>query len=231
MTHLIFIFILILNKIWNIRFTKKFSKLVSNLKKKFPGKGSGSLIGGYLMKAFGTRPTYRIFAVVTLITGLMYYIFNVAYLNKRPQVEGNDIVKKKPKNVENQNGIEAGIIEIALEEKKKYGNEEKEKEPNNMDGIDNEAFSREQEIKYSEDGDELKNNMEAINNAKNLDKIEKIATEESRKKFGAKRLKKTQNDERDRTKENSKQNGTTNPGFEGDENRYNVTVESHPDNK
>ncbi|KOC65506.1 Major facilitator superfamily domain-containing protein 6-A [Habropoda laboriosa] len=86
------------------------------------GKGSGSLIGGYLMKAYGTRPTYRIFAVVTLITGIMYYIFNVAYLKKRPQVEGNDIVKKKPKHVENQNGLDIGLEEI---------------------GVDNQAFTKE----------------------------------------------------------------------------------------
>ncbi|CAK9801932.1 Major facilitator superfamily domain-containing protein 6-A [Anthophora quadrimaculata] len=79
------------------------------------GKGSGSLIGGYLMKAYGTRPTYRIFAVITLITGIMYYIFNVAYLKKRPQVEGNDIVKKKPKHVKNQNGLEIGLEEIGID--------------------------------------------------------------------------------------------------------------------
>ncbi|CAK9816623.1 Major facilitator superfamily domain-containing protein 6-A [Anthophora plagiata] len=79
------------------------------------GKGSGSLIGGYLMKAYGTRPTYRIFAVITFITGIMYYIFNVTYLKKRPQVEGNDIVKKKPKHVENQNGLEIGLEEIGID--------------------------------------------------------------------------------------------------------------------
>lgn len=109
------------------------------------GKGSGSLIGGYLMKAFGTRPTYRIFAVITLITGMMYYIFNVAYLKKRPQVEGNDIVKKKPKKMANQNGLENGTIEIGMEEKQQQRNEEKEKESKNVAGVDNQAFTRDQE--------------------------------------------------------------------------------------
>lgn len=59
------------------------------------GKGSGSLIGGYMMKAFDTRPTYRIFAVACTITGLLYFLFNKFYLRKILQVEGNDIVKKK----------------------------------------------------------------------------------------------------------------------------------------
>ncbi|XP_017757430.1 PREDICTED: major facilitator superfamily domain-containing protein 6 [Eufriesea mexicana] len=191
------------------------------------GKGAGSLIGGYLMKAFGTRPTYRIFAVITLITGVMYYIFNVAYLKKQPQVEGNDIVKKKPKKVENQNGLESGIIEIGLEEKKQSQNEEKKNEPNNLAGIDNQAFIKEQET-----GNERTKDIEAINNAKNLDKIEKVPFEDSgKKKFGAKRLKKIQTDERDRAKECSKQNGTTNPGFESDRFRCNVTVERQPEDK
>lgn len=50
------------------------------------GKGAGSLIGGYMMKAFGTRPTYRIFAVACTITGIVYFLFNQFYLRKRPQV-------------------------------------------------------------------------------------------------------------------------------------------------
>ncbi|XP_076303330.1 uncharacterized protein LOC143221741 isoform X2 [Lasioglossum baleicum] len=192
------------------------------------GKGSGSLIGGYLMKAFGTRPTYRIFAALTLITGVMYYIFNVAYLKKRPQTEGNDIVKKKPKKMENQNGgVEPAIIEMAMEEKKP-SDESKENESNNLSGIDNQAFS-----KGSENGNELRdednrsaNNMETINNAKNLDQIEK-AEDNSRKKL--KKTKKTE--ERMKTKECSRQNGTTNPGYDDEQDRCNVTIESQPDDK
>ncbi|CAL7943469.1 unnamed protein product [Xylocopa violacea] len=197
------------------------------------GKGSGSLIGGYLMKAFGTRPTYRIFAVMTLITGIMYYIFNVAYLKKRPQVEGNDIVKKKPKNVENQNGLESGIIEIGLVEKKQPANEEKKADPGNLTGIDNQAFIGEQEGTKTtkEMQNQRMNNMKAVNNARNLDKIEKMPSEEGKKKFGAKRLKKVQADERDRAKECPKQNGTTNPSFESEQDRCNVTIERQPEEK
>jgi predicted MFS family arabinose efflux permease len=50
------------------------------------GKGAGSLIGGYMMTAFGTRPTYRVFAVACTITGIFYFLFNQFYLRKRPQV-------------------------------------------------------------------------------------------------------------------------------------------------
>jgi hypothetical protein len=39
-----------------------------------------------MMKAFDTRPTYRIFAVACTITGLLYFLFNKFYLRKRPQV-------------------------------------------------------------------------------------------------------------------------------------------------
>ncbi|KAJ1527129.1 hypothetical protein ONE63_008663 [Megalurothrips usitatus] len=44
------------------------------------GKGAGSLIGGYLMKAVGTRNTYRVFAAGSLGAGLVYFLFNRFYL-------------------------------------------------------------------------------------------------------------------------------------------------------
>ncbi|KAF2883909.1 hypothetical protein ILUMI_22294 [Ignelater luminosus] len=59
------------------------------------GKGAGSLIGGYSMKTFGTRATYRIFAAAAAITGILYFIFNHFYMKKRPS-EGTDITKKDP---------------------------------------------------------------------------------------------------------------------------------------
>ncbi|PZC75174.1 hypothetical protein B5X24_HaOG206589 [Helicoverpa armigera] len=59
------------------------------------GKGAGSLIGGYLMKFFGTRPTYQIFAGATFITGCIYYLFNTFYLRKRAVVYDDDFCKKK----------------------------------------------------------------------------------------------------------------------------------------
>ncbi|XP_022822081.1 uncharacterized protein LOC111353335 [Spodoptera litura] len=66
------------------------------------GKGAGSLIGGYLMKFFGTRPTYQIFAGATFITGCIYYLFNKFYLRKRAVSYDDDFCKKKqtPADVE-----------------------------------------------------------------------------------------------------------------------------------
>ncbi|CAG4978357.1 unnamed protein product [Parnassius apollo] len=60
------------------------------------GKGAGSLIGGYLMKFVGTRPTYQIFALATFLTGCIYYLFNKFYIGKRSHDDGNDICKKIP---------------------------------------------------------------------------------------------------------------------------------------
>ncbi|XP_045778089.1 uncharacterized protein LOC123875991 [Maniola jurtina] len=61
------------------------------------GKGSGSLIGGYLMKFFGTRPTYQLFAAAMFVTGCLYYLFNQFYIRKRTKlIDESDICKKKP---------------------------------------------------------------------------------------------------------------------------------------
>ncbi|XP_028178185.1 uncharacterized protein LOC114365743 [Ostrinia furnacalis] len=61
------------------------------------GRGAGSLIGGYLMKYFGTRPTYQIFAASTFITGCIYFLFNKFFIRKRvTSTDADDICKKKP---------------------------------------------------------------------------------------------------------------------------------------
>ncbi|XP_031336039.1 uncharacterized protein LOC116165602 isoform X2 [Photinus pyralis] len=57
------------------------------------GKGSGSLVGGYLMKYVGTRTTFQIFSAVAAVTGLIYFCFNHFYMKKWPS-EGRDITKK-----------------------------------------------------------------------------------------------------------------------------------------
>lgn len=67
---------------------------------KISGKGSGSLIGGYLMKFVGTRPTYQIFAAATFITGCVYYLFNKFCIGKGAMGDENDICKKKPTSVD-----------------------------------------------------------------------------------------------------------------------------------
>ncbi|XP_011309592.1 uncharacterized protein [Fopius arisanus] len=128
------------------------------------GKGAGSLIGGYLMTAFGTRPTYQIFAVVCLITGLIYFFFNLFYLKKRPQVEGNDIVKKKPK----VQGQLADVIDTTDK------NEAKMMEA--MEGIENLAFTDEFPMVNLNEPPSAKA-LETANNAKNLDNIERMPEE------------------------------------------------------
>ncbi|KAK5639361.1 hypothetical protein RI129_011853 [Pyrocoelia pectoralis] len=57
------------------------------------GKGSGSLVGGYLMKYIGTRSTFQVFAAVAAVTGMVYFCFNHFYMRKWPS-EGRDITKK-----------------------------------------------------------------------------------------------------------------------------------------
>ncbi|XP_030027566.2 uncharacterized protein LOC115445436 [Manduca sexta] len=68
------------------------------------GKGSGSLIGGYLMKFFGTRPTYQMFAGATFITGCIYYLFNKFYIRKRSTGDDSSIckIKQAPADVESR---------------------------------------------------------------------------------------------------------------------------------
>lgn len=57
----------------------------------FLGKGSGSLVGGYLMKSVGTRATYQIFSAVTLVTGCLYYAFNHIYIVKGKREQDKDV--------------------------------------------------------------------------------------------------------------------------------------------
>lgn len=182
------------------------------------------------MKAFGTRPTYQIFAVISLVTGLIYFFFNALYLKKRPQVEGNDIVKKKPKTrmTGNQNGglDRGGIVEIPLDDEKERQRQVKEIEKKSIEdglGIENENFVKEKDdydddngevsqIKDTKDTKDTKD-LESIRNAKNLERVEKstISTK------GQEKI--------------EVQNGSVNPNFiedEKDEER-DVTIEIRPD--
>lgn len=145
------------------------------------------------MKGVGTRPTYQIFAVATLLTGLMYFVFNVTYLKKRPQVEGNDIVKKEPKKKKTttttagQNDLENGSVEIVSKEEKKTKTKQNQKiaaatataatdKEKIAQGYNNKAYS-EDPMKI-ESANPTSKDIEALNNVKNLDKIEKITESE-----------------------------------------------------
>lgn len=65
------------------------------------GKGAGSLVGGYMMNAIGTRPTYQIFAGVSLITGCIYFLFNKFYIARNTKHQDKTWQKNpKGKDVE-----------------------------------------------------------------------------------------------------------------------------------
>lgn len=58
-----------------------------------PGKGIGSLIGGYLIEPIGIRHTFQVFAIATTVIGFIYLSFYHLYMKKNPS-QGTDITKK-----------------------------------------------------------------------------------------------------------------------------------------
>ncbi|XP_024875209.1 uncharacterized protein LOC112456715 [Temnothorax curvispinosus] len=183
------------------------------------GKGSGSLIGGYLMKYFGTRPTYRIFAVVTLVTGIIYFIFNMTYLRKRSQLEGNDIVKRKPKKINEQDSPEKHTTDISLDEKPRS---ERIINKSTMEN-DNKAFLKEESQNNKKMDEPNLTQIEAIRNARNIDGIEQnpIRTHENK-------LTTKDNAIRTKIKESDTQESCfINPNFETDNlDQSKITVEN-----
>ncbi|KAF7998298.1 hypothetical protein HCN44_009696 [Aphidius gifuensis] len=134
------------------------------------GKGCGSLIGGFLIKAVGTRPTYQIFAAVTFFMGIVYFFFNILYLRKH-QVEGNDIVKKKPKKTQELNGIDNVALDINEKIDKKAIKANESDKINNIDSIndkknDNNCNNESNELKIIKtiNNDNNKNNANEENN-------------------------------------------------------------------
>ncbi|XP_071564359.1 uncharacterized protein [Temnothorax nylanderi] len=184
------------------------------------GKGSGSLIGGYLMKYFGTRPTYRIFAVVTLVTGIIYFIFNMTYLRKRSQLEGNDIVKRKPKKINEQDSPEKHTTDISLDEKPRS---ERIINKSNMMENDNKGFLKEESQNNKKTDEPNLTQIEAIRNARNIDGIEQnpITTHEDK-------LATKDNAIRTKIKESDTQESCfINPNFETDNlDQSKITVEN-----
>ncbi|KAK4026589.1 hypothetical protein OUZ56_015594 [Daphnia magna] len=59
------------------------------------GRGLGSLVGGFLMKYYGTRATFRILGVGALFVGVLYFFFNVFYIRRR-HLNREKIEKKMP---------------------------------------------------------------------------------------------------------------------------------------
>lgn len=78
----------------------------------FLGKGSGSLIGGYLMEIVGTRSTYQIFAGMTVITGILYFCFNHFYIKKYVHTEEEKPEKKEDNNESDELDISKIPVEL-----------------------------------------------------------------------------------------------------------------------
>ncbi|XP_012265072.2 uncharacterized protein LOC105691281 [Athalia rosae] len=205
------------------------------------GKGSGSLIGGYLMKSVGTRPTYQILGGMSCITGIVYFLFNRLYLRKRPQVEGNDIVKKKPKKRDAE-VADQGPVELT--EKSGYKEKEEKRDDKISYGSENKAFSNDgtdkikSEVSDIQTQDSEAKEIEAIKNAKNLDRIEKIDEVENTEVIGKNKnelaVEKTGTDDTSNCKKNL-QNGSTNLAYETEQDtdagKCNVTIEKEPDER
>ncbi|XP_077263889.1 uncharacterized protein LOC143898355 [Temnothorax americanus] len=184
------------------------------------GKGSGSLIGGYLIKYFGTRPTYRIFAVVTLVTGIIYFIFNMTYLRKRSQLEGNDIVKRKPKKINEQDSPEKHTTDISLDEKPR--SERIINKSSTMEN-DNKGFLKEESQNNKKTDEPNLTQIEAIRNARNIDGIEQNPIRTHEDKLATK-----DNAIRTKIKESDTQESCfINPNFETDNlDHSKITVEN-----
>ncbi|KAL6260225.1 hypothetical protein P5V15_007760 [Pogonomyrmex californicus] len=184
------------------------------------GKGSGSLIGGYLMKAFGTRPTYQIFAVVTLVTGLIYILFNMIYLKKRSQLKGNDIVKQKPENINEQNSPEKYInFDISFDEKSQ--SERIKNNPMKNDNMNNEKVLKE-ESRNNKRANELSLQTDDIRNAKNVEEIKQNPIRKHEDKSAKNNKKQTRIEKND-----MQESSFINPSFETDNlDQPTITVEN-----
>jgi hypothetical protein len=55
------------------------------------GRGAGTFIGGFLMKylantedkTHGMRATFRVLGVVSIVTAILYFLFNIFYIRRR----------------------------------------------------------------------------------------------------------------------------------------------------
>lgn len=159
------------------------------------------------MNGFGTRPTYQIFAAVTLVTGIIYFMFNAIYLKKRSQLEGNDIIKQKTKKNDEQDSIEKHTNDISPNEK----GEQINNKSNTMEK-DDEDFLKE-ESQNDKKTEELNlTEIEAIRNAKNIDGIEQNPIRKQEDKLATKN-----NAIQTKIKESDTQESSfINPNFETD---------------
>lgn len=94
------------------------------------GKGAGSLIGGFMIKAIGTRPTYQVFATACAGFSVIYFLFHNYYTMKRPKRRMNDIIKPNDPEIqldkvtdEKKKATEADATPNIIDEKKQSGSE------------------------------------------------------------------------------------------------------------
>jgi hypothetical protein len=59
------------------------------------GRGLGSFVGGFLMKFYGTRSTFRILGAAAFFVGLNYFFFNLFYI-RRKRLNKEKVDKKTP---------------------------------------------------------------------------------------------------------------------------------------
>lgn len=165
--------------------------------------------------------TYRIFAVASLVTGIIYFIFNVTYLKKHSQLEGNDIKKKKPKKIDEQDSPEKHTNDISLDEKPQ--NERINNKNNTMEN-DNKGFLKE-ESQSNKKTDELNlTQIETIRNARNIDETDQNPIRKHEDKLATK-----SNTIQTKIEESDTQESCfINPNFEIDLNQSKITVENDP---
>ncbi|GLV43083.1 uncharacterized protein CBL_14239 [Carabus blaptoides fortunei] len=145
------------------------------------GKGSGSLIGGYLMKLVGTRPTYQIFAAMTVVTGILYFCFN-HFCIKRSTDDDEDgqneqDITKVPVD------LPTGFVEVELMPNWKVIDEDsvenqvtKKQNDTVLNGHVNSAYDKNENDKTITDDSQMK----IINEIKNIET--KIINDETEKK-------------------------------------------------
>ncbi|XP_065345528.1 uncharacterized protein LOC135943061 [Cloeon dipterum] len=114
------------------------------------GRGAGSLIGGFMIKAIGTRPTYQFFAAACAAFAAAYYLFHKYYTQRRPTRQMNDISKPNEPKIQMEKVKEENVI--PSEQSNGAVIDEKKKEPDNNE-IENQAFEIEDVEKRFKDNE------------------------------------------------------------------------------
>lgn len=63
------------------------------------GRGVGGYVGGLLIKVYGTRVTYRILGGASLVSAILYFLFNVLYINPKHRREEKQKTAVPPQQI------------------------------------------------------------------------------------------------------------------------------------